>query len=454
MERTNVIQTKKTIRIEIARMILPIMMANILEMLVGLVSMGLIGNLGFIAIGAMGLSTRVRGILWAIYKGIAIGGQVVIAQALGRNDHDRIREASRQTLASIFMLSLFFSLSMWFYPEFWLKIFGAKDELLIVGSEILRIVSCGLPFLGLIIVISGAMQGKGDAVTPLIISSVMNALNLIFGILLVNGLLGFPRLGLKGAAIAMVISQFLAAVLGIKLALKKSGILFGLNYLNVFKFSKDIMGSVYKTGIPSALESLFWQISSILLIRAILTYGDDVYAAYQLGLQAESIAYMPAAGFGIAATAYIGKFIGAEDPETAKLYFKEIMKGVLILSVIGGGALVILPASLLGLMTSDGALIKIAVIYMIICGFAQVPQNLAGVLGGALRGAGYTKMPMYSAGLGLYGVRVPMALLSAYIFHLSVNMVFLAIGLDMGIRLLLNGYFYYKIDIYKNPRLV
>lgn len=454
MESVKAIQTKRNIRLEIARMILPIMMANILEMLVGLVSMALIGNLGFIAIGAMGLSTRVRGILWAVYKGIAIGVQVVIAQAMGRKDQKRIREASRQTLSSIFILSIFFSMSLWFYPEFWLKIFGAKDELLVVGSEILKIVSCGLPFLGLIIVISGAMQGQGDAVTPLIISSVMNALNLMWGVILVNGLVGFPRMGLKGAAIAMVISQLLASILGIALALKKSGILYGVNYLNVFKFSKDILKSVYKTGVPSALESLFWQISSILLIRAILTYGDNVYAAYQLGLQAESIAYMPAAGFGIAATAYVGRFIGAEEPDTAKLYFKEIMIGVLLLSILGGSTLVLLPTSILSLMTSDAALIKIAVIYMIICGFAQVPQNLAGVLGGALRGAGYTKMPMYTAAIGLYGVRVPVALLSAYVFHLSVNMVFLAIGLDMGIRLLLNGFFFYKIDIYKNPKHV
>lgn len=445
---------RSSIRFDIAKMILPIMMANILEMLVGLVSMALIGNLGFIAIGAMGLSTRVRGIVWALYKGIAIGAQVVIAQALGRKDHVRIREASRQTLVSIFVISIVFSLSMWNFPEVWLRIFGADDELLKVGSEVLKIVSYGLPFLGLIIVISGAMQGKGDAVTPLIISSVMNLLNLVFGIILVNGLLGIPRLGLKGAALAMVLSQFLAAILGILLALRKSGILYGLNYKNIFKFSKEILKSVYKTGIPSALESLFWQLSSILLIRAILTYGDNVYAAYQLGLQAESIAYMPAAGFGIAATAYIGRFIGAEEPKTAKLYFREITLGVLLISILGGGILVLLPSSILGLMTSDIKLIQIAVIYMVICGFAQVPQNLAGAFGGALRGAGYTKIPMYTAAIGLYGVRVPVALLSAYVFHFSVNMVFLAIGLDMGIRLILNGFFFYKIDIYSNPKHV
>lgn len=457
METVNEIkkeETKWEIRKEIFKMIFPIMTANIFEMLVGFISMALIGNLGFIAIGAMGLSTRVRGIVWAIYKGIGIGVQVVIAQALGRGDHVKIREASRQTLSSIFLISIVFTVTMWIWPEAWLTVFGAKGELLSVGSHILRIVASGLPFLGLIIVLSGAMQGKGDAITPLIISGVMNLLNVSFGIVLVNGLMGAPKLGLEGAAIAMAISQFLASILGIGLALRKNGILYGLNPKNVFKFTETIMTSVYRTGIPSALESLFWQVSSILLIRAILTYGDNVYAAYQLGLQAESIAYMPAAGFGIAATAYIGRFIGANDVKRAKRYFKEVAIGVFMISIIGGGILVLLPAQLLGIMTQDASLIDIAVVYMVICGFAQIPQNLAGVLGGALRGAGYTKIPMYTAGIGLYGVRVPVALLSAYVMDFPIFMVFLAIGLDMGIRLILSSFFYYKINIYDHPRMV
>ena len=85
---------------------------------------------------------------------------------------------------------------------------------------------------------------------------------------------------------------------------------------------------------------------------------------------------------------------------------------------------------------------------------AQVPQNMAGVLGGALRGAGYTKMPMYAAFVGLYMVRVPIACVAAYLLDWSVNIVFLAIGVDMTVRLLLNGFLYYKTNIYENPRIV
>jgi len=163
---------------------------------------------------------------------------------------------------------------------------------------------------------------------------------------------------------------------------------------------------------------------------------------------------MPAAGFQVAATAFIGRYLGAKDPVMAKRYLREILLGAVVISIIGGGALVCFPTVLLGFMTNDQSLIAIAAFYLVVCGLAQVPQNMAGVLGGALRGAGYTKMPMYAAGIGLYLVRVPIALSAAYVFNFSVNIVFLAIGLDMSVRLVLNSFLYLKTNIYERPKLV
>lgn len=447
-------ESKWAVRASIFKLIMPILISSVLEMFVGIISMKLIGNLGFIAIGAMGLSTRVRGIIWAVYKGIAIGVQVVVAQATGAEDLERIKSALRQTIGSIFIISVLFLATMFFVPEWWLIIFGAKGELLSVGAQVLKVVGFGMPFLGVILIISGALQGKGDAVTPMIISGVMNILNYVFGLILVKGYLGFPAMGLMGAAYALVLSQAASAILGLWFIKKRGGLLENISFQKFFHFSKDIMKAVYQTGIPSALESLFWQVSSIILIRAILTFGDAAYASYQLGLQAESIAYMPAAGFQVAATAYVGRYLGAKKPDAARLYFREIVLGALLVSILGGGALVLFPKALLGFMTEDQGLIATGTVYLIICGLAQVPQNIAGVLGGALRGGGYTKMPMYSAFAGLYLVRVPIALLAAYVFDLSINVVFLAIGVDMTVRLILNSFLYFKTNIYNNPKLV
>lgn len=445
---------KRQMQIDIFKMILPIMLSSVLEMMVGFVSMALIGNLGAVAIGAMGLSTRVRGLVWAVYKGVGIGAQVVISQAVGAKDNIRVRHVIEQTIGSIVIIAFAFMLSMQVFPSFWLGIFNAKDHLLETAIKVLRIVSLGFPFLGVVIVISGSFQGTGDAFTPMLINVFMNILNAAIGIVLVKGLFGLPALGLMGAAYAMFLAQALGAVLGIVLLVRKKGLLSGIKIHHFFTFKKTILSAIYKTGVPSAVESLFWNISSIFIIRSMLTYGNDAYASYQLGLQAESLAYMPAAGFQIAATAYVGRFLGAEDSQKAQDYFREVLKWALLVSLIGGGILIFLPKQILGIMTKDTALIHNAVIYLIFCGLAQVPQNIAGVLGGALRGAGHTKLPMYAAGIGIYGVRIPLALLSAFVFHWPVYIIFLAIALDMIARLILNSILYFKAKIYENPNIV
>lgn len=442
-------ENKKAVRSDIIKLIAPILMSNILEMLVGLISMGLIGGLETVAIAAMGLSIRVRGLVWAIYKGIAIGVQVVVAQALGAENHDRIKKVTQQTVGSMAIISLVIVGAMWLKPEPFLMIFNAQGHLLEVSKSLLKVVALGFPFLGTVIVISGALQGKGDAKTPLYINTVMNVSNVIIGVILVKGLFGMPKMGLMGAGVAMVLAQMIAAVMGIFVLIKQYG-----TFVDFFKFSLSEIKSVYKTGFPSVMESLFWQISSILLIRCILTYGDDALSAYQLGLQAESIAYMPAAGFQVAATAYIGKFLSAKQKDLAKVYLKEIVLWAIVASIIGGGLLVLFPQVILRLMTPHVSLITMGTVYLIYCGLAQVPQNVAGVLSGALRGAGYTSVPMISAGVGLYLVRIPIAWTAAYFMDWSLNVVFLAIAVDMCVRLLLSSFFYKKINIYENAKIV
>ena len=71
-----------------------------------------------------------------------------------------------------------------------------------------------------------------------------------------------------------------------------------------FKLKPDEAKMILKLGLPTSFETSFWQAASIFLTRAILTYGELAYSAYQLGLQAESISYMPATGFGVAATTF------------------------------------------------------------------------------------------------------------------------------------------------------
>ena len=448
-KRENAIIKKK-----ILSMILPVTMENVLQMLAGFVSMAMIGRISAIAIGSLGISTRITQIVWALFKGIATGASVFIAQAYGANNHEKVRKISVQTiLSSIILVCILQQIIFWKAP-YLLKIFNPRDALLQNGTIHLRTVSWGLPFLTIILIVAGILQGTGNAKTPMKIALIMNLFNIGFSYTFIFGHFGFKPMGLKGAALSTVLSQAIAAMIGLWVLFSRGGILSYSIDSNLFKLDRKAVVSIYKVGLPSSFESIFWQISAIIITKAILTYGEVAFAAYQLGLQAESISYMPAAGFGVAATTFIGQSLGSGDKEVGKKYLKHLVMGTTIISIFTGGALIFFPEQIMKILTNETEVIKIGIGYLFVMGFAQLPLNIAGVINGALRGAGYTKVPMIVAGIGLWGIRIPFSLLMAYYFRKDIMALWIIIGIDMATRLITSYLIYRKKDIYSGDLLI
>ncbi|KAB3529059.1 MATE family efflux transporter [Alkaliphilus serpentinus] len=446
--------SQKEIRKKILSMILPITIENILQMTAGFVAMAMIGRISAASIGAVGLSQRIVGIIWALFKGVTTGATVFVAQAYGANDTIRLKKVVQQTLLSSILLVLALQqIIYWFAPDI-LKIFGAKGNILIDGTLYLRTVSWGLPFMAIILVVTGISQGMGNAKTPAKIALIMNLINISLGYILIFGPLGLPSIGLKGAGIAMVSSQFVAALLGLYVLFNRNGVLGSLFNLDFFKLDIKQVLEVYRVGSPSAAESIFWQLSSLLITMMILSFGELALASYQLGLQTESISYMPAMGFGIAATAFIGQTIGANNPQLGRKYIKEIVKGSLLVTALASAILLFMPAIVLRLLTDQQEVIDLGVKYLILMGLVQIPQSMSGVLNGALRGAGYTKVPMIVAGTGLWAIRIPVSYILYRYFNTSVTAIWMVMSIDLIFRFLLSFYLYKKYDVYNNSRVV
>lgn len=442
------------IRRKIFSMILPIMIENILEMAAGIISMAMIGRISALAIDSFGIGNRIVQIIWALFKGITTGATVFVAQAYGAGDYKRLRQIILQTLVSGVVLLIVLQQIIFWKASSILMIFNPTSELLLQGTLYLKIASWGLPFLGLMLLTIGVLQGMGNAKTPMYIALFMNLINVIISYPMIFGKFGFPVMGLKGAAIATVIAQFLGAAAGIYILFHPKGELSLLKYAKNFKLNFKEIRNIYKVGLPTSFEFIFWQVAAIILTRAILSYGEISFAAYQLGLQAESISYMPAAGFGIAATAFVGQSIGAQNGQMGKRYLKEILKESLILTICTACLLIFCPGVIMRLLTNDRQVVGLGMKYLIIMGFVQVPQNMSNALNGALRGAGYTKVSMIVAGIGLWGIRIPSSLLLAYVFKSSIIVIWMMMGVDLIVRFMLSLFLYKSKDIYHSKRVL
>ncbi len=444
----------KEVNKKILTMILPITVENILQMIAGLVSMGMVGRIDVLAIGALGISMRITQIVWALFKGIATGATVFVAQYHGAGEHKKVMTVIQQTMLSTLAAVILLELLIIVFAPILLSVFNPEAELLKQAVVYIRFVALELPFLAIMLVIGGVLQGMGNARTPMVITMTMNIVNIAVGYILIFGKLGLPALGIRGAAIATVVSQLAALSLGLYVLFNKNGIM--RSYFNKSFFIVDIrqIKNIYRVGLPSSMESVFWQLAAIIITRAILTFGETAFAAHQLGLQAESISYMPAAGFAVAATALVGQALGAKDKDLAKLYFKQIMKGALCITAVCASILVFLPGLTLSLLTDNKEIIGLGSVYLILMGIVQFPQNAAGVLSGSMRGAGHTKVPMLVAGIGLWGIRVPMVLILAYKLKLSIVAIWSVFCIDLCIRFLISLALYKKKNIYEKNLIV
>ncbi|NLG37782.1 MAG: MATE family efflux transporter [Clostridiales bacterium] len=441
---------RRELRLRILSMILPITAESVLQMTAGFISMAIIGNKSTMAVVALGLGSRITQIVWALFRGIATGASVFVAQAHGAGNPDRVRKVIVQTLLSATVIVTLLGILIYWQAPRLLGLFDPEPELTGSAALYLRTVLFGLPFMVITLVAAGAMQGMGNAKTPMKIALIMNFANVILGYALIYGRLGRAIPSVMGAALALAISQLIAAALSIYALCRRDGVLSPVGAARLWRLNIREVRDIYRVGIPTSFEHVFWQIAALILTRIILSYGETSLAAYQLGLQAESISYTPAAGFGIAATALIGQRLGAGQGELARTYFSEITKYTLFVTVCTALLLLLFPAPIMGLLTKEPEVIAIGAQYLFIMGLVQLPQNLSGVLSGALRGAGFTRVPMVVAGLGLWGVRIPLAFVLTGCFHMGITAIWIVLGLDLVFRFILSLILYRTKNIYRN----
>lgn len=444
----------KHIRNKILSMILPITAENILQMMAGVVSMAMVGRISALAVGAIGLSTILFRIIWAVFKGISTGVSVFVAQSYGANNYQKLKSVSEQGFILSIAFSVILQQILYWNAEFLIGIFNPTPELLADGITYARLISWSIPFAAIILMNSGILQGMGNAKIPMYLIGILNIVNIILCSLLIFGNFGFPALGLRGAAIAYNIAYIVAALLGLFALFRRGGTFDKLGGGFKLIFNKTEARQLLKFGLPTSFETSFWQLSSIVITRAILTFGETEYAAYQLGLQAEAISYMPAIGFSIAASTFIGQAVGSGDKQIGRKYLKHLLKLTIIITAIAGGSLLFFPKIIMRALTDDLQVISIGTGYLFVMGLVQIPQNMANILNGALRGAGYAKVPMVNAGLGIWLVRIPLVLFMTYVLRLDIHWIWISMGIDLIFRFFLSYFTFKKKDIFNNQNII
>ena len=425
---------KKLIRKEILILIIPIILENILQILAGIVSTALVGRLTSLDISAQGVAFRITDVLFVLWKGIAIGAMVFIAKSYGEGKLNKCKQAFQNITLVTISLSIICQLVLWIFPMQLLGFFTDDIQILTVARSYMNIVTIGLPFLVIMQLVTSTFQSFGDTKTPMFIALLVNIVNIILGYTMIFGM----EMGLTGAAIATIASQISGALTGLYLLYKKNGLFKGTTKkLPFFDIDRSILKDTYSTGIPAALENMFWQLSAIVMSKIILSYGQSAFAAYNLSTQAETITELPVLGFTVAATTLAARALGKKDPYLFKEYFRQQVEMNIIISIVISILLMGIPSVFMAMVTDKPELQQIGVVYLFIMGCIQIPQNLVRTFSGTLRAIGFKKTPMFITGGVIWLFRVPLAAFIAYKMHLDISFIWFAIAADQVLKCLL-----------------
>ena len=408
----------------------PSIITNLFYATSSIVAIKVVGNLGPDAIAAAVTGQRVTFILQAVLTGVLAGSTALIARNWGARNKEEAGIFFTRTVQLVIFIAFITGLVIWEFAEPLVRFFGLKGEALILSTEYLKAISpfyvgfgCGL---GLIT----ALRAVGDVKTPLVIGLIMNIFAIFFMLVFVNGWMGFPEYGVRGAALGNGLSFVIGALLLIvfwrtnQLPVRYSPIL----HLDLIRVKE-----IFKVGLPAALEQVIFQAGITAFLILVALYGTEAYAAYGIGVQILSFAFVIGFGFSIAGATLVGQHLGAGNPNQARRAGWGAMRLSIVSMTFFGILIAFFAEPLARYMIDNDEVVRLSVVFIWLLGSMQPLMAIEFSLGGALRGAGDTKTPLVITLTCLLFIRVSLALIF-YMLDASIEVIFSTLVADYVVK--------------------
>lgn len=416
------------------KMAWPCVLEALLMFLVNLVDTLMVSSLGTNAIATVGITSQPKFLLFAVFFSLNVGVTAVVARRKGEEN----REAANMVLKGILGVGLLAGIIMGA-----IGIYLAEPLLILAGSEehylgeaviYFKIISVSILFQGINLIINAAHRGCGNTKITMITNLIANITNVFFNYVLINGKLGFPRLEVKGAAIATTIGCIVACIVAIFTLVNQN------NYLNFFiaykqKVTTHSLKSVFQVSSSALVEQIFLRIGFMLYGMLAAKLGTISYATHLICMTLLNLSFSFGDGFSIAASSLVGQMLGAKKVVLAKMYGKV---GQRISFIVSTGLCVFFFVGrrfLIQLFSDDTAIITMGSNILVIMACTTHIQTSQLVSSGCLRGAGDSRYVALVALISVAVIRPLVTYLLCFALGLDIYGAWIALFIDQIIRL-------------------
>jgi multidrug resistance protein, MATE family len=372
----------------------PIIGENLLQTMVGAVDTFMVARLGAAAVAGVGIGFELVFFIISILSAIDIGATVLVSQAIGAGQQKRANQLARQAIVWGLLLAVPVSVVMFLAAPTVIGLFGAEPEVTAAATTYLQVTAATSVALFLSFVCGAVLRGAGDSRTPLQAAVLANIVNIIVAYVLIFGHLGLPALGVAGSALGAASGRSLgAAYMLVRMAQGRKAISLkgGWGWSPRLATARQL----FTLGVPAATEQVLSSGAFMVLVGVVSLIGTHALAAQQITFTALSLAFLPAFGFSIAATALVGQSIGARVPTDAKKASRIALRWAFIWMGIGGVLTFLFSERVIGVFSGDPAVIEAGTAALRSLSVALPFWALWFVSSGSLRGSGDTRTPLF-----------------------------------------------------------
>lgn len=438
--------TKGPIMGQLLAFTLPILLSQLLQQFYNIADTAMVGRLiGADALAATGTGGLLLSVIVNFYIGLSAGISVLISHLFGKHDYKNLKICIRTVMTASACMGIIFMGAGLAGLRWFLRWLSTPEDILPLAAVYLRICLWGMAAQLLYNVSVAILRALGNTVSALYYLAFSSVCNLVLDALFMVGF----SMGIAGAALATVISQYICCILAI------------LKLIRMDEFCRlepafplvdmQFLAQIFKKGLPSGFQAIFMSISSLVIQTYINSFGYSAMAGMTIYAKIEGFLYFPLFSFGIALTSFIGQNTGAGRFDRVQKSMKISLRLTVFGSFVMAALMMFLAPAVLSVFTEDEATLRngLQAVYFTFPFYWLYAVNQTYI--GGLRGLGHTFYPMLTSLISYCFFRVFWCWSFEGLLH-DMRVVYTAYDVSwvLMIGLLLAGYTFYWRQIFQN----
>jgi putative MATE family efflux protein len=424
--------------------LIPLMLSNVLQSAQGTAASIFLGRMiGTQALAAVSAFFPMQFLLIAFFIGISSGSTVLIGQAFGAGNSERIREIAGTTLTVALGLGIGLGLLGALFAEPMLRLTGTPADIFPVTVVYAKIIFIALPIFFVYLAYTTFMRGVGDSATPFYFLILSTVLGVVFTPAFIKGWFGLPAFGVTGSAVASTLAT-IVGLIGLLVVLQRRNdvLKFDVAMIRHLRVRWSILRAVIKIGLPTGVQTIIVSLAEIAVIGFVNRFGSSATAAYGAVNQVVSYVSFPALSIGIASSIFGAQAIGAKRNDRLPAIVRS---GVALNYIVAGGLIAIVYLfswAILGAFVTDPKTLAVAHDLLMITLWSYVLFGNNTVLSGVMRASGTVIQPTLISVTATLLVEVPVAYVLSTHTALGLRGVWIAYPVAFACALIAQTCFY------------